>query len=71
MAARVCLKSDRQNGVLRVNASHLEPKHDAGATAASLAASLATLARWLQLDGIEVASAGDLSQQVKAEVARL
>ena len=71
MAARVCLKSDRQNDVLRVNASHLEAKQDRDHTAAKLAETLAALARWLRFDDIEVADAGNIAPDLKRAVDRI
>lgn len=69
-AARVCLKSDRHNGVLKVNASHLEPGRDKGETAECLAESLAALACWLRLGRVAVADAGNLSAQLTTAVVR-
>ena len=61
IAARVDLKSDRQTGVLRVQASHLEPGSNQEATAAALARELTTLARFLKLDSVVIMKKGDLS----------
>ena len=61
IAARVDLKADRQAGVLRVQASHLEPGSDQAATASALAGELATLAGFLGLGGVAVMKKGDLS----------
>ena len=58
IAARVDLKSDRQAGVLRVQAAHLEPGGEAGATAAALAERLVEMARWLNLARVETAKTG-------------
>jgi len=55
LAARVDLKADRAARVLRVLSAHAEPAAPAG-TADELALELAELARWLVLDGIEVAA---------------
>jgi len=56
IAARVDLKADRQAGVLRVQAAHLEPAAP-GDTAVELADELWLLADWLGLD--EVAVSGE------------
>ncbi len=65
-AGRVCLKADRQNGVLRANASHLELHADAGETAEAMGNELMLMASWLGLDGVEVGSRGNLARQLKA-----
>jgi uncharacterized protein YcaQ len=57
--ARVDLKSDRKDGVLRVMAAWREPE-TAPDTAAALAAELRTAAAWQGLDDIVVADRGDL-----------
>jgi len=56
IAARVDLKADRQAGVLRVQAAHLEPAAPGG-TAVELADELWLMADWLGLD--EVAVSGE------------
>jgi uncharacterized protein YcaQ len=65
-AARVCLKADRQAGVLRANATHLEPHADAGETAEALSIELQLMSTWLGLDGVEVGAKGNLARQLKA-----
>ncbi len=65
-AARVCLKADRQAGVLRANAAHLEPHAEPGATAEALAAELRMMAGWLKLEGLEVGAKGNLAHPLKA-----
>ena len=66
--ARVCLKADRQAGVLRVNAAHLEEAAPAGETAAALAAELIRMAQWLGLGGVAVASGGTLAKALAGAV---
>lgn len=66
IAARVDLKSDRQAGVLRVQAAHLEPGAERNATAQALAAELRTMSAWLGLNGVKVARRGDLAKPLAA-----
>jgi uncharacterized protein len=61
-AARVCLKADRQAGVLRANAIHLEDGADAGETSAALAMELERMAGWLGLGGVQAGKEGNLAQ---------
>jgi hypothetical protein len=65
-AARVCLKADRQAGMLLANAAHLEPHADRNATAVALAEELRLMARWLELERIKVGARGDLSAALTA-----
>jgi uncharacterized protein len=64
-AARICLKADRQAGVLRANAIHLEPGADMDETSAALAAELQRMAGWLGLGGVEVSKQGDLAHALQ------
>jgi uncharacterized protein len=61
LVARVDLKSDRQAGVLRVQAAYLEDGADPYYVAGELAQELSTTARWLGLSGVEVMPRGDLA----------
>lgn len=65
ITARVDLKSDRQAGVLRVQAAWREPDATAG-TPERLAGELRRMAGWLGLDGVDVAGRGDLAGALKA-----
>lgn len=60
IAARVDLKSDRQHGVLRVQAAWLEPGAPPD-TAERLAALLVEAASWQQLDAVDVVGRGTLA----------
>jgi uncharacterized protein YcaQ len=60
LVARVDLKSDRQAGVLKVQAAFAEPAAPAH-TASALAAELRGLAAWLGLADVVVAGPGDLA----------
>jgi uncharacterized protein len=65
LVARVDLKADRQERVLRVQAAHAEPEAPA-ATAAELRAQLVAMAGWLELDGVDVVRRGDLARALAA-----
>jgi uncharacterized protein YcaQ len=67
LVGRIDLKSDRQNGVLRVQASWSEPDAPAE-TAARLAPLLRETAAWQGLDSLEVMDRGDLASAVAAEL---
>ncbi|MGH3317058.1 MAG: winged helix-turn-helix domain-containing protein [Nocardioidaceae bacterium] len=69
LVGRVDLKADRKAGVLLVHAAFAEPDSPAE-TAAELAAELRSLADWLGLSDVEVSPRGDLSEALRAEVAR-
>jgi uncharacterized protein YcaQ len=65
-AARICLKADRQAGVLRANAAHFESHAGPRETAAALAGELRLMARWLGLDGIKAGAKGNLARALRA-----
>jgi uncharacterized protein YcaQ len=67
VVGRIDLKSDRQHGVLRVQASWLEPDAPAE-TAARLAPLLRQTAAWQGLETVEVMDRGDLATAVAAEL---
>jgi uncharacterized protein YcaQ len=67
LVGRVDLKSDRQNGVLRVQSAWREPDAAAGFEA-RLAALLRETAAWQGLGGVEVMNRGDLAAAVAAEL---
>jgi uncharacterized protein YcaQ len=69
LVARVDLKSDRQAGVLRVQAAHLEDGADPYYVAAELAEELAVTAQWLGLSGVVVMPRGDLAPDLAKAVA--
>jgi uncharacterized protein YcaQ len=68
LVGRVDLKSDRQAGVLRVQAAHVEDGHDPHYVAAELAEELAITAQWLGLDGVVVMPRGDLADDLAKAV---
>jgi uncharacterized protein YcaQ len=65
LVGRVDLKADRAAGILRVQSAWHEPGEDPGAVAFALADELRLMAGWLDLDGIEVAGAGDLGPTLR------
>jgi uncharacterized protein YcaQ len=73
LVARIDLKSDRQNRVLRVQSAWREEDAGAGVGAAAdswgrVAALLRETALWQGLDGIEVMDRGDLAAALAAEL---
>lgn len=65
LVARVDLKSDRQAGVLRVQAAHAEDGVAAGDVVPDLAAELESMAGWLGMSGVAVAGRGDLARPLQ------
>ncbi len=68
IAGRVCLKADRQSGVLRANAIHHEPHANPAETAQALAAELHLMKSWLGLEGLQAGNQGNLARALKAEL---
>jgi uncharacterized protein YcaQ len=66
LTARVCLKADRQAGLLRVNAAHVEPHAEPAETARALVEELRLMAGWLGLDGPAIARRGNLARSLSA-----
>jgi len=67
-AARVCLKADRQSGVLRVNAVYLEPHANMEETAGALATELHLMAGWLGLTSVQAGPRGNLARALKDQL---
>ena len=65
IAGRVCLKADRQAGVLRANASHHELHADPVETAAALAGELRLMAGWLGLAEVAAGPSGNLARLLR------
>jgi hypothetical protein len=65
IVGRVCLKADRQAGVLRANASHHEAHADPAETAAALAGELRLMAAWLGLPDVSAGPAGNLARELR------
>jgi hypothetical protein len=70
LVARVDLKADRAEGVLRVPGAFAEPETDHGRVAAELAAELKDMAGWLGLSGVTVANKGNLATALRKAVGR-
>ncbi|MEV0650517.1 crosslink repair DNA glycosylase YcaQ family protein [Phytomonospora sp. NPDC050363] len=69
LAARVDLKADRRESVLRVPSAWREPhvtEADAGRVAAELAEELRRMARWLGLEKVEAPARGDFARELSA-----
>lgn len=66
-AGRMCLKADREAGVLRGNASHHEECVDPHETAAALASEIRRMANWLGLPNIEIKKSGNLAKALAKE----
>jgi uncharacterized protein YcaQ len=64
--ARVDLKADRADSVLRVNAAWIEPGFDSWDVATELASELKMMAEWLSLQAVEVLPRGDLAPALVA-----
>jgi uncharacterized protein YcaQ len=62
LPARLCLKSDRAEGVLRVNTTNSEPDVDQEEVAAALAAELRLMASWLGFEKVAVSRKGNLAK---------
>lgn len=65
-AGRICLKADRQEGILRANAAHMESHADPQETAEAMAQELNLMAKWLGLNGVEAGAKGNLARHLKA-----
>jgi uncharacterized protein YcaQ len=62
LPARLCLKSDRAEGVLRVNTANAEPGTDQEEVARALTEELRLMASWLGLERVSVARKGNLAK---------
>lgn len=71
LAARFDLKTDRDEGTLRVLAAHVETGEDMARVASSAAAELAELTRFVGARHLHVAQKGNLAKALRSEVAAL
>jgi uncharacterized protein len=67
IVARIDLKADRAEGVLRVLAAHRE-SHAPDDTSLALATELQEMARWLELGEVHVAAKGNLARALRRQV---
>jgi len=65
LVGRVDLKADRERRTLLVLGAFAEPSAPARTVAGELAAELRDLARWLELDAVEVSDRGDLASHLR------
>jgi uncharacterized protein YcaQ len=63
---RVCLKADRQNATLMVNACHIEAGRNADETCEVLAVELRRLAKWLELPSVTIINRGNLARHLQS-----
>ncbi|MEX0968965.1 MAG: crosslink repair DNA glycosylase YcaQ family protein [Paracoccaceae bacterium] len=61
LAGRVCLKADRQAGLLRANALHHEDGFVPAEVATRMLVQLHAMAGWMGLNGVELGAAGNLA----------
>ncbi len=64
---RVCLKADRENGVLLANRSHIEHGHDEAEVAQQLSAELRRMSQWLGLGEVKVGGSGNLAASLSKQ----
>ena len=65
IAARLCLKADRQANALRVNTAHIEPHAGVEETGAALAQELERMAHWLGLANVDMKARGQLAKAIE------
>ncbi len=65
LVARVDLKADRADGVLRVQGAFAEPDADRPRVAIELAEQLREMAQWLGLSGVWIGPRGDLAKALR------
>lgn len=66
IVARVDLKADHQDGLLRVKGAFREDHAEESAVAPALAATLSAMAEWLGLGGVQVERRGDLAGALRS-----
>lgn len=66
LVGRLCMKADRHNSVLRINAAWHEDDIPPGPVAEAIAPTLANMADWLGLERVEVTDRGNLAEALGA-----
>jgi uncharacterized protein YcaQ len=66
LGGRLCLKSDRENGTLLVNRSHVEDGANPGDVAPAIAAEIKLMAQWLGLPNVKIARTGNFAKALNA-----
>ncbi len=68
LSGRLCMKADRQAGILRINTAWHEDGVDAGSASEAIAPALHDMSRWLGLERLEIAGQGNMATALKAAV---
>ena len=68
LAGRLCMKADRQAGILRVNAAWHEAGQDPGAAAHAIAPAVQDMCRWLELDRVGIADRGNMATDLNVAI---
>jgi len=68
LVARLDVKTDRADGVLRIQSSHAEVGHDTDATAERVAEAVHDLARLVGVEHVEVVNAGDFAPLLRRTI---
>jgi uncharacterized protein len=66
IAGRLCLKADRENSTLKVNAAHHEAGIEVSSIAPQLGEELMLMAKWLGLQNLAISKAGNLAPALLA-----
>jgi uncharacterized protein YcaQ len=70
LTARFCLKADRQDGILRINAAHGEDGIDSVRTVEAAVPELRRMAHWLGLGDVAAAAKGSLAKPLRQALKR-
>ena len=68
LSGRLCMKADRQAGILRVNAAWHEDGVDATAAAQAIAPALHDMRQWLDLECVKIAGRGNMAKALKTAI---
>jgi len=67
LSGRLCMKADRQAGILRVNAAWHEDGVEAGSASQAIAPALHDMCQWLDLERVEIAGRGNMAKPLVNE----